>query len=508
MKYILLITVLSGINAGGCDSSPCENGGTCYDIGENGYECICNSFAGKNCQIAPPSVNCESSEITIDIDRSWLMEKVQSDNHRHIYMGQGQADNEGCKAKVLNSDQTHVVVKLEKNFRQCGTQMSRSDDGNFVYKNTVFMNLQSAGIQTGLAALVQWTCEYEDQYTVSYDNGLTPTKPKDDRAKARGIIGDFDLTMRPFEKPVFTADNLMTSYITPGSDRIFHVIPTDKKWISFQATINGEAQVRGSRVALKKCFISTSRSPFQTNEELVELIQDGCPTINGASHVYGSGQSNTAQFATNIRKFKTAWMDSSPFYFHCQTQLCPEGEHCPIGCSLDQTASTATSDFDVKRDPLMVHVSSGPYFFQGSDALINRSAPRASLEEEDAEHSYGAEHFMGSSNHPVNVVDGPLDHHVETDAADEQSLPLVGALALVSLLGILCVSGLITIYNRRSSKKEQQNKRTGNQIDINFAHEGSLRATKFSAGYSTVVANGRQLDLPGSRPAGYRPNYV
>jgi len=501
IKLILLNTLLSGVHAGGCDSSPCENGGTCYDIGENGYECICNSFAGKNCQIAPPSVSCASSEITIDIDRSWLMEKVHSDNHRHIYMGQGQSDNEGCKAKILNSDETHLVVKLEKNFRQCGTQMSRSDDGNFVYKNTVFMNLQSAGIQTGLAALVQWTCEYEDQYTVSYDGIKPGPGSKDDRAKARGIIGDFDLTMRPFEKPVFTADNLMTSYITPGSDRVFHVIPSDKKWISFEATINGEAQVRGSRVALKKCFISNSRSPFQTTE-LVELIQDGCPTIAGASHVYSSGQSNVAQFATNIRKFKTKWMDSTPFYFHCQTQLCPVGEYCPVGCSLDQ----GTSEQDVKGEPLKVHVSSGPYFFQGSEALIDRSAPRANLEEEDSEHSYGAEHFMGSSEHPIKIEETEQD--VKTDTTDEQSLPLVGALALLSLLAILVVSGLITIYNRRNTKKEQQNKRTGNMMNINFAHEGSLRATKLNTGYSTVIAHGRQLDLPGPRPAGHRHNYV
>lgn len=493
-----LIPLLSGVSAGGCDSSPCENGGTCYDIGENGYECICNSFAGKNCQIAPPSVSCESSEITIDIDRSWLMEKVKSDNHRHIYMGQGQSDNEGCKAKISNVDQTHIEVKLEKNFRQCGTHMSRGDDGNFVYKNTVFMNLQNAGIQTGLAALVQWTCEYEDQYTVSYD-GFQPMGSRDDRAKARGIIGDFDLSMRPYEKPVFTADNLMTSFITPGSEKIFHVIPSDRKWISFQSTLGGEGQVRGSRIALKKCFISTSRSPFQQNADLIELIQDGCPTVSGQSHVYTTGQSSVAQFATNIRKFKTDWMESSPFYFHCQTQICPPGEFCPIGCSQEQTLDFS----DSTGEPLMVHVSSGPYFFQGSQALIERSAPRATLEEEDAEHSYGAAHFKEE----ILIIEDSDESTVKTKS-DGKNLPLVGALALVSLLAILVVSGLITIYNRRSIKNEKQNKRKGNQIDIHFAHEGSLRATKYSAGYSTIVASARPLDLPGSRPAGHRPNYV
>jgi hypothetical protein len=305
--------------------------------------------------------------------------------------------------------------------------------------------------------------------------------------------------MRPFIKPSFSADNLMTSFITPGSDRIFHVIPTDKKWISFQASINGEAQVRGSRLALKKCFISNSRSPFQ-NTDLIELIHDGCPTVEGASHVYASGTDSQAQFATNIRKFKEKWMESTPFYFHCRTQLCPEGEYCPVGCSFN-------ADTVPEHDPLIVHVSSGPYFFQGSKALVERSAPQATLEEEDAEHSYGAEHFMGTGNEPIEIDDKPnVNRDLEED--EEQNLPLVGALALISLLAILVVSGLITIYNRRSTKNEKRNKRTANQFDINFAHEGSLRATQNSAGYSTVVATDRTVHLPGSRPAGNRPNYV
>lgn len=498
----LFLTTLSVAYAGGCDSSPCENGGTCYDIGESGYECICNSFAGKNCQIAPPSVKCESSEIKIDIDRSWLMDKVNSDNHRHIYMGQGQIDNEGCKAVISETDGSKLEVKLENNFRECGTKVTRSEDGNFVYKNTVFMSLQNAGIQTGLAAIVQWTCEYEDEYTISYDNGFNPTAPRDDRAKARGIIGDFDLSLRPFIKPVYTTENLMASYITPGSEKIFHVVPNDKKWISFQTAIGGEAQLRGAKTALKKCFISSSRSPF-AQTEITELIQDGCPTRSGISQIYVNGQRDSAQFAANVYKFKENWMEESPFYFHCETQLCPEGEYCPVGCSQDKSAPVQTK----KGEPLMVHVTSGPYFFQGSKALIERSNIRATLEDEDAEHSYGASEFMGDQSGRQNQTDSDDETVVKTE---ESTLPLVGAMAILTLLCILVVTGLITIYNKRSAKADQRKKRSANQVNLNFAHEGSLRATKVSDGYNTVVVNtnGRMIDLPGSRPAGHRINYV
>ena len=52
LSQILPLAYLTlGVHAGGCEVNPCMNGGQCYDIGENGYECICNSYAGKNCQI-------------------------------------------------------------------------------------------------------------------------------------------------------------------------------------------------------------------------------------------------------------------------------------------------------------------------------------------------------------------------------------------------------------------------------------------------------------------------
>ena len=47
----LLSTQLSTVIARGCANNPCQNGKSCYDIGEDDYECICEEFAGKHCQI-------------------------------------------------------------------------------------------------------------------------------------------------------------------------------------------------------------------------------------------------------------------------------------------------------------------------------------------------------------------------------------------------------------------------------------------------------------------------
>merc|ERR1719208_800385 len=59
----------------------------------------------------------------------------------------------------------------------------------------------------------------------------------------------------------------------------------------------------------------------------------------------------------------------------------------------------------------------------------------------------------------------------------EEDLPLVGAVAVVSLLAILVVVGFVTIYQRRTAAAKEQ-PRMGPEINLHFAHEGSLRKTK------------------------------
>ena len=127
-----------------------------------------------------------------------------------------------------------------------------------------------------MAALVQWTCEYEDEYTVS-SNPMDGYYMKDDRAKAKSIVGDFNLATQGYLKPTFEAKDLLPSYVVSGSTEIFHVLNNNKKWLSFQTQLTGEAQARDTKISLKKCFISSSRSPSNRPEEIENVIDDHCP---------------------------------------------------------------------------------------------------------------------------------------------------------------------------------------------------------------------------------------
>lgn len=511
------------VNASGCASSPCQNGKQCYDIGDNDYECICEEFAGRNCQIPPPGVSCQASRIQVEIDRSWLIEKVQSDNHNYIYMGNGQSQNAACRATLSEPNADKIHVTLDKNFRQCGTAVSRADNGDYVYTNKVFFNLQNAGVQMKMAALVQWTCEYEDEYTVS-SAPIDGYYMNDDRAEAKSIVGDFNLATQGYLRPSFEAKDLLPSYVVSGSTEIFHVLNGNKKWLSFQTQLTGEAQARNTKISLKTCFLSSSRSPSNRPNDMEVIIDNHCPASGALTKFYLNGESNNVRFATNILAFRRNWMQEKPFYFHCEVQVCPDGEYCPRAC--DDGASDYDSEsggYETGQKPLVVFSTTGPYFWKESNALKMASQLEAKLEDDtDREHSYESMSVRG---------DGPVSQdefgepEIVGDSGNntlgEEDFPLFAALALVSLLAVLVISALITLYQRREKgQKERKIHRNATPINMNFAHEGSLRRTKHNgtagfiagsvpAGYETVTTlSGRVQELPGSRPAAVRLNYV
>jgi hypothetical protein len=403
-------------------------------------------------------------------------------------MGNGQSQNEDCRATISDNDPGKIHVTLDKNFRQCGTTVSRGDNGDYIYTNKVFFNVQNAGVQMAVAALVQWTCEYEDEYTVS-SAPIDGFYKRDDKVKAKGIVGDFNLSTQAYLKPSFKAKDLINSYVTIGSTEVFHVLSHNKKWISFQTQLTGEAQARDTQISLKSCYFSSSRSPRNQNPDRIqEVITDHCPESDSITKMYQNGKGNNAQFATNILALRRNWMLEKPFYFHCEVQVCPSGEHCPTGCSTDW--DTLKTESNQQNEPLIVYSTTGPYFWEASNAL-----QEATLIEEDAEHSYGEISMdQGQLKPTIKEIES------ETDQNDDE-FPLMAALACVSLLAVLVLSALITLWQRHGTEKsERKIHRNATPINMNFAHEGSLRKHQRPSGYETVTTlSGRIQELPGSR---------
>ena len=198
--------------------------------------------------------------------------------------------------------------------------------------------------------------------------------------------------------------------------------------------------------------------------------------------------------ASSIMAAKRAWMNEKPFYFHCKVRVCPTGESCPAGCSRVRSQPKSED----QGEPLIVYSTTGPYFWQGSEALIQASQISARLHEDDAEHSAVVAE--------VNLDSTEQEQQEETVIEEEeQSFSLVTALALVSLLAICVISALITLYQRRSTgvaTKERKIHRNASPINMNFAHEGSLRRTRQNVRHDyeeVTTLSGRVHHLPGGR---------
>lgn len=511
-RNLILLTFLpSTIVARRCIDNPCLNGKKCYDIGDDDYECICEEYAGKHCQIAPPGVSCQSSRIQVEIDRSWLIEKVQSDNHNYIYMGNGQSQNRACRATLSEDDPGKIHVTLDKNFRQCGTSVKRNDNnGDYIYSNKVFFNVQNAGVQMAVAALVQWTCEYQDEYTVSSGPISGDYGPADDRVRAKGIVGDFNLATQAYLKPTFKAKDLAPSYVTKGDNEIFHVLAKAKKWLSFQTMLTGEAQARDTHISVQKCFISSARSPVNRPTQIEHVIEDYCPTNDAFTKIYSNGQSNNAQFAVNILAHRREWMEEYPFYFHCEVQLCPAGESCPTGCSRSNNNEQTE---EASGEPLIVYSTTGPYFWQETRALIVASQINAKMHDDaDSEHSANMADLVSGEIRADNSNTVSESDTTEEKTAEKEPVSLVAGLAIVTLLAVLVMTAVATIWRRSGgTKKQRKIHRNATPINMNFAHEGSLRKTQREGrqDYETVPSlSSRVHKLPGNRPAGARLNYV
>jgi hypothetical protein len=111
---------------------------------------------------------------------------------------------DGCSTR---DDGDHYILRIDSPFSQCGTVTQHSGD-DYQYTNTVVYNQQrevrvegDVPVITSIN-IIEFTCNYEDKYSLHLDGPITPAVATVD---AKTGFGDFTVNLGLFKDQTFTS---------------------------------------------------------------------------------------------------------------------------------------------------------------------------------------------------------------------------------------------------------------------------------------------------------------
>lgn len=327
-----------------------------------------------------------------------------------------------------STDRGRIILILEGNFNQCATKITRlttaeltdgDSVGDYKFSNTIYFNAGSTGNvatisknfpdslnafidgETGLSEyattpvlipLFEWECRYPYKYFASPISGLVqddipnPDLPaalkqtSSDCSTVNGSPADpncFDytnlaLSIFPYSTPEFLETDILSSYQFADSAVPFFIVKNS--WISIQTFLTSTdptgLPVSTIGTAIKYCWINNLMSSDKTDmRNDIQLVIEGCAVDEKYTSIYATGLGSSTRFAfdTTNPEFDYLSYQDSPYYLHCEIQICFLGEPCPGACNhgeADEQWSTGLS-----YESMVITTRSGPYFQDGSAAF-------------------------------------------------------------------------------------------------------------------------------------------
>lgn len=330
-----------------CSSSPCKNGGTCSEFGQNLFHCICpegftgptcthdineclqdnsgcqdqcvNTEGGYYCACSDPELSlaadkshciaegvaleCEQNDMVINLPKS-LLRGV--DRHHIILM------DRNCRAY---ENETHFILQTQ--LIGCKTQLRHR--GNFaIYSNMVTeIPLEEGQIVTRVRDIaIPFQCFYSELGVVS-SIGIKPVSKKV-ITSARGM-GKFTLTLDLYRN---------SSYQSTYSQDEFPVTLNLRQQLYFESQVQTEDS-RLSILALE-CYATPSQD--RTAQPRYNLIENGCSVDETLSfHPRPDPQSER----WSIEAFQYVNRDNPFVFIHCKIKVCnatDPNSRCAQGC--------------------------------------------------------------------------------------------------------------------------------------------------------------------------------
>lgn len=317
MKLSTLFSVMGGIAAKGkgpggitltqskqtCADEPCQNGGQCItsERYNRGFHCRCpEKFTGIFCDIDHPVVKCVDSSMQVSLDKQMVTEHGLEDNLENIgFRGEG----EGCSVR---DDGDSYTLTIASPFSQCGTSVSHAGD-DYTYENAVVWKHTRSSTLPNESAVVQqlnlinFSCKYEDKYTLHLDGPITPAVTTVD---AKTGFGDFTVNLGLYQDETF---------LTPYQENPVVQISND---VCVQLELTNE--VREDLVlTANECWASSGPNG---SGERHELLINRCGNKDDPSmKVIQNGYSRYVQYCFEMFKWQET-MDQ--VYLNCNVEVC------------------------------------------------------------------------------------------------------------------------------------------------------------------------------------------
>lgn len=303
-----------------CADEPCKNGGACNEFkGKFTCDCSKTGFSGMFCDVEQPKIVCGDSYMSVTMDKKMITEHGFKDDIDNLKF---QGDGDNCLKEDTGDS---FVMTIKSPFSGCGTTTTNDDDGDFKFKNAVSWKQLRRGLpgETPVVQeikLIEFICEYEDQYAVHAEGGITPAISTVD---AKTGLGDFTVELGLYKDQ---------SFLKPYSENPVVKISND---VCVQLELKNNIR-EDVVLSANECWAS-SKPNGQGDRH--ELLLNKCANPDDPSlKVVQNGHSRFVQLCFEMFKWEA---DMDQVYLNCNVNVCQSG-----GENINDCICQGTHDYD------------------------------------------------------------------------------------------------------------------------------------------------------------------
>ncbi|XP_072024034.1 uncharacterized protein [Amphiura filiformis] len=267
------------------------------------------------------SLVCEDNEMTIYVNKSFVIDGQPSDVH---------LSDPYCFGRLVRTSNSQQWIRLKTFYTDCGTIIEESVTGS-VFKNTlIYKGPKDETVVIGRDATINLniTCAFEDR-------ALASLQVRPELSVIDGSLSGFgNLVNVTFTLKMYHTINYDLAYRREDFPVTVHV----GKPIYLEAKASGGD---GIQLMVDSCLATHSSNPRTTPNYI--FIDDGCPTDETVVY-YSDAESATQRFSTIAFTLSDGDNPTAVAYIHCWLIACNSSDsstRCQRDCSVRQKRKSA-----------------------------------------------------------------------------------------------------------------------------------------------------------------------